>query len=131
MNRWISHYSRAQKQSLCARYCISRGAGLPTLVTSQSAGRGGRALVADAWQQVEVPLAEDLESYDVQILDGALIKRMLTSGTTDVRLCANARWHRPQGQRNTAISQSRFPSSRQSSAPPAPWQWTAPDAGET
>jgi len=32
--------------------------------------RRSRALVADAWEQVEVPLAEDLESYDVQILDG-------------------------------------------------------------
>ena len=43
-----------------------------------------RALVADAWEQVEVPLAEDLESYDVQILDGAAIKRTLTSTTTSV-----------------------------------------------
>ncbi|WP_028031197.1 baseplate multidomain protein megatron, partial [Gemmobacter nectariphilus] len=32
--------------------------------------RRSRALVADAWEQVEVPLAEELESYDVQILDG-------------------------------------------------------------
>jgi hypothetical protein len=46
--------------------------------------RRSRALVADAWEQVEVPLAEDLESYDVQILDGAVIKRTLTSTTTSV-----------------------------------------------
>ena len=46
--------------------------------------RRSRALVADAWEQVEVPLAEDLESYDVQILDGAAVKRMLTSTTTSV-----------------------------------------------
>ncbi|MFZ5708074.1 MAG: baseplate multidomain protein megatron [Pseudomonadota bacterium] len=46
--------------------------------------RRSRALVADAWEQVEVPLAEDFESYDVQILDGAVVKRMLTSSTTSV-----------------------------------------------
>jgi len=46
--------------------------------------RRSRALVADAWEQVEVPLAEDLESYDVQILDGAAVKRTLTSTTTSV-----------------------------------------------
>ena len=44
--------------------------------------RRSRALVADAWEQVEVPLAEGLESYDVQILDGAVVKRTLTSSTT-------------------------------------------------
>ena len=43
-----------------------------------------RALVADAWEQVEVPLAEDMESYDVQILDGAVVKRTLASATTSV-----------------------------------------------
>jgi hypothetical protein len=46
--------------------------------------RRSRALVADAWEQVEVPLAEDLESYDIQILDGAVVKRTLTSTTTSV-----------------------------------------------
>jgi hypothetical protein len=46
--------------------------------------RRSRALVADAWEQVEVPLAEDLESYDVQILDGSAVKRTLTSSTTSV-----------------------------------------------
>lgn len=46
--------------------------------------RRSRALVADAWEQVEVPLAEDLESYDVQILDVAAVKRTLTSSTTSV-----------------------------------------------
>ena len=46
--------------------------------------RRSRALVADAWEQVEVPLAEDFESYDVQVLDGAAIKRTLTSSTTSV-----------------------------------------------
>jgi hypothetical protein len=46
--------------------------------------RRSRALVADAWEQVEVPLAEDLESYDVQILDGASAKRTLTASNTSV-----------------------------------------------
>jgi hypothetical protein len=46
--------------------------------------RRSRALVADAWEQVEVPLAEDVESYDVQILDGAAVKRTLTSTTTSI-----------------------------------------------
>ena len=46
--------------------------------------RRSRALVADAWEQVEVPLAEDMESYDVQILDEAAVKRTLTSTTTSV-----------------------------------------------
>ena len=46
--------------------------------------RRSRALVADAWEQVEVPLSEDLESYDVQILDGAAVKRTLISSTTSV-----------------------------------------------
>jgi hypothetical protein len=46
--------------------------------------RRSRALVADAWEQVEVPLAEDVESYDVQILDGASFKRTLISSTTSV-----------------------------------------------
>jgi hypothetical protein len=42
------------------------------------------ALVTDAWEQVEVPLAEDFESYDAQILDGTLVKRTLTSSTTSI-----------------------------------------------
>lgn len=42
-----------------------------------------------------MPLAEDLESYDVQILDGAAIKHTLTSSTTSVLYTAaqqNADW---------------------------------------
>jgi hypothetical protein len=46
--------------------------------------RRSRALAADAWEQVEVPLAEDIEAYDVQILDGQAVKRTLTSSTTSV-----------------------------------------------
>lgn len=60
--------------------------------------RRSRAPVADAWEQVEVPLAEDLESYDVQILDGVVVKRTLTSTTTSVLYTAaqqTADWGAP------------------------------------
>ncbi|MBA3911878.1 MAG: hypothetical protein C0524_18865 [Rhodobacter sp.] len=66
--------------------------------------RRSRALVADAWEQVEVPLAEDLESYDVQILDGAVVKRTLTSTTTSVLYTAaqqTADWGAPFGPGQT------------------------------
>ncbi len=62
--------------------------------------RRSRALVADAWEQVEVPLAEDLESYDVQILDGTAVKRTLTSATASVLYTAaqqSADWGAPLG----------------------------------
>lgn len=60
--------------------------------------RRSRALVADAWEQVEVPLAEDLASYDIQILDGASVKRTLTSSTNSVLYAAaqqTADWGAP------------------------------------
>ena len=66
--------------------------------------RRSRALVADAWEQVEVPLAEDLESYDVQIFDGAAVKRNLTSSTTSVLYTAaqqSADWGAPIGPGQT------------------------------
>ncbi|OYX23976.1 MAG: hypothetical protein B7Z10_10100 [Rhodobacterales bacterium 32-66-7] len=66
--------------------------------------RRSRALVADAWEQVEVPLAEDQESYDVQILDGAVVKRTLTSTTTSVLYTAaqqTADWGAPFGPSQT------------------------------
>lgn len=66
--------------------------------------RRSRALVADAWEQVEVPLAEDLESYDVKILDGAAVKRTLTSTTTSVLYTAAQQttdWGAPLGPGQT------------------------------
>jgi hypothetical protein len=66
--------------------------------------RRSRALVADAWEQVEVPLAEDLESYDVQILDGTTVKRTLSSGTTSVLYSAAQQttdWGAPLGPGQT------------------------------
>ena len=66
--------------------------------------RRSRALVADAWEQVEVPLAEDLEGYDVQILAGAAVKRTLTSSTSSVLYTAaqqTADWGAPLGPGQT------------------------------
>ena len=66
--------------------------------------RRSRALVADAWEQVEVPLAEDLESYDVQILDAATVKRTLSSGATSVVYTAAQQttdWGAPLGPGQT------------------------------
>ena len=66
--------------------------------------RRSRALVADAWEQVEVPLAEDLESYDVQILDGSTVKRTLTGTTISVLYTAaqqTADWGAPLGPGQT------------------------------
>jgi hypothetical protein len=66
--------------------------------------RRSRALVADAWEQVEVPLAEDIEGYDVQILDGSAVKRTLSSSTTSVLYTAaqqTADWGAPPGPGQT------------------------------
>ena len=51
-----------------------------------------------------MPLAEDVESYDLQILDGAAIKRTLTSSTPSVLYTAaqqNADWGAPLGPGQT------------------------------
>ncbi len=66
--------------------------------------RRSRALVADAWEQVEVPLAEDIESYDVQILYGTTVRRTLTSSTTSVLYTAaqqSTDWGAPLGPGQT------------------------------
>jgi hypothetical protein len=66
--------------------------------------RRSRALVADAWEQVEVPLAEDIEAYDVEILDGSAVQRTLSSGTTSVLYTAaqqTADWGAPLGPGQT------------------------------
>jgi hypothetical protein len=44
--------------------------------------RRSRALAADSWGGLAVPLAEELEAYEVEILDGATVKRMLSTATT-------------------------------------------------
>ena len=44
--------------------------------------RRSRALAADSWGAVEVPMAEELEAYEVEIVDGATVKRVLSTSTT-------------------------------------------------
>ncbi|WP_128515166.1 baseplate multidomain protein megatron [Tabrizicola thermarum] len=66
--------------------------------------RRSRALVADSWEQIEVPLAEDVEAYEIQMLDGAAIKRTLSSSTTSVLYTAaqqTADWGAPLGPGQT------------------------------
>ena len=45
--------------------------------------RRSRSLAADPWGAGDVPLAEDLEVYQLEIRDGAAIKRTLTAATTN------------------------------------------------
>ncbi|WP_374292981.1 baseplate multidomain protein megatron [Paenirhodobacter enshiensis] len=52
--------------------------------------RRSRALAADSWGGMEVPLAEELEAYEVEILDGAVVKRSLTTATTSALYTAAA-----------------------------------------
>jgi len=44
--------------------------------------RRSRALSADSWGTVDAPLAEEAEAYEVEILDGATVKRVLGTATT-------------------------------------------------
>jgi len=41
--------------------------------------RRSRALTADSWGAVEVPLIEEVEAYEVELIDGATVKRTLTT----------------------------------------------------
>jgi len=44
--------------------------------------RRSRALAADSWGGLDVPLAEETEGYEVEILDGVTVKRVLSATTT-------------------------------------------------
>jgi hypothetical protein len=44
--------------------------------------RRDRALVADSWSAVEVPQSEAVEAYEIDILNGATVKRVLSASTT-------------------------------------------------
>jgi hypothetical protein len=60
--------------------------------------RRSRALAADSWGGLEVPMAEELEAYEVEILDGAAVKRVLSTATTSVVYTADqqtADWSAP------------------------------------
>jgi hypothetical protein len=50
--------------------------------------RRSRALAADSWTAPEVPLAEEAEAYEVEILDGAVVRRTLATSTTSVTYTA-------------------------------------------
>ncbi len=44
--------------------------------------RRSRALSADSWGGLDAPVAEEAETYEVEIMDGAAVKRTLVTGTT-------------------------------------------------
>lgn len=46
--------------------------------------RRDRSLAADSWNAAEVPMSEAAETYVVDILDGSVVKRSLTTATTSV-----------------------------------------------
>ena len=50
--------------------------------------RRSRALAADSWNAAEVPLAEETEAYEVEVLDGATGKRTLSTAMTSVTYAA-------------------------------------------
>lgn len=50
--------------------------------------RRSRALAADSWQGMEVPMVEEQESYEIRIMDGAAVKRTLTSNAPSVTYSA-------------------------------------------
>ena len=52
--------------------------------------RRSRALAADSWGGLEVPLGEEAEAYEVEILDGAAVKRVLSANTTSAVYTAAA-----------------------------------------
>jgi hypothetical protein len=63
--------------------------------------RRSRSLAADTWGAGDVPLAEDSEAYEVEILDGATRKRTLQVGTVCPLHC------RPADRRLERASRSR------------------------
>jgi hypothetical protein len=66
--------------------------------------RRSRALSADSWGAADVPLAEETEAYEVEILDGATVKRVLSATTTSALYTAaqqTADWGTPLGPGGT------------------------------
>jgi len=66
--------------------------------------RRSRALSADSWGGLEVPLAEELEAYEVELLDGTAVKRVLSASTTSAVYTAadqTADWGTPLGPGDT------------------------------
>jgi len=82
----LAHYNERGKAEVTwasSRTCSRRSGDLTIRWTRRS-----RALVADSWTGSKVPPAEEAEVYDAKILDGAVVKRRLTSGTTSVTYTA-------------------------------------------
>ena len=46
--------------------------------------RRSRTLAADNWEAAEVPMAEETEAYEIDIMDGSTVLRTLTSATSSV-----------------------------------------------
>lgn len=66
--------------------------------------RRSRALAADSWGAVDVPLAEETEAYEVEILDGITVKRVLSTTTTSALYTTaqqTADWGAPLGPGDT------------------------------
>jgi hypothetical protein len=66
--------------------------------------RRSRALASDSWGGLEVPLAEELEAYEVEILDGVTVKRVLSTATTSAVYTADQQtddWGGPLGPGDT------------------------------
>ncbi len=66
--------------------------------------RRSRALSADSWESLEVPLLEEVEAWEVEILDGATVRRVLSSTTTSVLYSEAdqvADWGAPLGPGNS------------------------------
>jgi len=66
--------------------------------------RRSRALAADSWGAVEVPIVEEVEAYEVEILEGASIKRTLTTSAASAVYTAahqTTDWGAPLGPGDT------------------------------
>ena len=79
--------------------------------------RRSRALAADSWTAPEVPLAEEREAYEVEVLDGATVLRTLTAATTSVTYTA-ARADSPTSGRSLGLGR-RARRSASTSSPPS------------
>jgi len=66
--------------------------------------RRDRSLAADSWNAAEVPMSEATETYVVDILDGSVVKRSLTTATTSIVYTAANQitdWGAPLGPGNS------------------------------
>ena len=66
--------------------------------------RPSRSLAAESWGGLEVPLAEELEAYEVEIPGSAAVKRLLSATTTSAIYTAaqqSADWGAPLGPGDT------------------------------